>query len=80
MDSLPKSHAYEVILVVVVEKLTNYVHFIHLSHPYTTTKVASVFMKEIFKFHGMPQSIISDRDAIFISKRFSSCIYAGSSS
>ena len=67
VDSLPKSHGYEVILMV-VDKLTKYVHFIPLSHPYTATKVASMFMKEIFKFHGMPQSIISDRDAIFISK------------
>ena len=67
MDSLPKSHGYEVILMV-VDKLTKYVHFIPLSHPYTATKVDSMFMKEIFKFHGMPQSIISDRDAIFISK------------
>ena len=53
VDSLPKSHGYEVILMV-VDKLTKYVHFIPLSHPYTATKVDSMFMKEIFKFHGMP--------------------------
>lgn len=38
----------------VVDKLTKYVHFITLSHRYIAIKVAFVFMKEIFKFHGIP--------------------------
>ena len=67
MDSLPKSHGYEVILVV-VDRLTKYVHFVALSHPYTATRVAAVFMRDIFKFHGMPQSIVCDRDAVFTSR------------
>ena len=61
VDSLPKSHGFEVILVV-VDRLTKYVHFLPLSHPYTAAKVATVFMKDIFRLHGMPQSIISGKD------------------
>ena len=67
VDSLPKSHGYEVILVV-VDRLTKYVRFVALSHPYTAARVATVFMRDIFKLHGMPQSIVCDRDAIFTSK------------
>lgn len=39
MDSLPKSHGYEVILVV-ANRLTKYVHFVAFFHPYTPAKVA----------------------------------------
>ena len=39
ITSLPKSHGYDVILVV-VDRLAKFVHFMPLSHPYTTTKVA----------------------------------------
>ena len=67
VDSLPKSHGYEVILVV-VDRLTKYVHFVALSYPYTVARVAAVFMRDIFKFHGMPQSIVCDRDVVFTSR------------
>ena len=63
---LPKSQGFEVIFVV-VDRLTKIVHFMPLSHPFTTTKVALVFMKGVFKLHGLPRTIVSDRDATFTS-------------
>ena len=36
-----------------------------LSHPYTVAKVALVFMRDVFKLHGLPRTIVSDRDATF---------------
>jgi hypothetical protein len=50
-----------------VDKLSKSVHFLALSHPYTAKLVAETFIAGIVKLHGMPQSIISDRDPVFIS-------------
>ncbi|XP_075111264.1 uncharacterized protein LOC142181717 [Nicotiana tabacum] len=36
-------------------------------HPFTSQSVAKVFMDTIFKLHGLPESIVSDREAIFLS-------------
>ncbi|XP_024156291.1 uncharacterized protein LOC112164308 [Rosa chinensis] len=66
IDALPKSEGKTAIWVV-VDKLTKYAHFIPLSHPYTAASLAKVFVQEVFKLHGMPDNIISDRDPIFLS-------------
>ena len=66
IEGLPKSQLKSIILVV-VDRLTKYVHFIALSHPYTASKVASVYMQFVFKLHGMPAFVVSDRDPIFTS-------------
>jgi hypothetical protein len=67
IEGLPLSHGYSVIWVI-VDRLTKYAHFIPLKHPYTAENLAQVFMTQLFKLHGMPQSIISDRDSSFTSK------------
>jgi hypothetical protein len=66
IEGLPKSANASCILVI-VDKFTKFGHFIPLSHPYTASSVASVFMQIIYKLHGLPASIISDRDPIFTS-------------
>lgn len=38
-----------------------------LKHPFNASKVAEVFLDNIYKLHGMPRLIISDRDPIFTS-------------
>lgn len=47
---------------------SKFAHFVPLRHPYTAASVAKVFMDNIYKLHGLPKSIISDRDRIFTSK------------
>ncbi|KAJ3684806.1 hypothetical protein LUZ61_013970 [Rhynchospora tenuis] len=67
ITGLPNSQGKEV-LMVVVDRLTKYSHFLPLSHPYSTASVAQVFLDNIYKLHGLPTSIISDRDPIFTSQ------------
>eukprot|EP00253_Pinus_taeda_P032510 PITA_32510 len=64
ITSLPKSSNKSVIMVV-VDRLSKYAHFCALPHPFTLALVAQAFMDQIFKLHGMPTSIVSNRDPIF---------------
>jgi hypothetical protein len=46
IEGLPRSRNSNCILVV-VDKFTRYDHFLPLSHPYTTSSVARVFLNEV---------------------------------
>ncbi|WVZ90411.1 hypothetical protein U9M48_036717 [Paspalum notatum var. saurae] len=66
VEGLPRSSSANCILVM-VDKFTKYAHFIALLHPFSAQKIAKVFLQSVYKLHGMPVSIISDRDRIFTS-------------
>ncbi|KAL6349709.1 hypothetical protein AAG906_041116 [Vitis piasezkii] len=66
IEGLPPSQGKNTILVV-VDRLSKSAHFLALTHPFSAKMVAEKFVDGVVKLHGMPSSIISDRDPIFIS-------------
>lgn len=54
-------------ILVVVDRFTKYAHFMALKHPYTAPSVATLLYDNVFKLHGMPLSMVSDRDKVFTS-------------
>lgn len=66
IDGLPTS-AHANCIMVVVDKLSKFAHFIPLHHPFTASKIAQVFLDNVFRLHGLPTHIVSDRDPIFTS-------------
>ncbi|KAH9724161.1 hypothetical protein KPL70_007389 [Citrus sinensis] len=67
IEGLPSSHGKDSIMVI-VDRFSKSAHFIALSHPFSAKIVAEKFVEHVIKLHGMPKSIISDRDPIFVSK------------
>ena len=54
-------------IMVLMDKLTKQAHFILVKSMHKTDDIANIFMKEIFKLHGYPKAIVSDRDVKFTS-------------
>ncbi|GKD33820.1 putative mitochondrial protein, partial [Tanacetum coccineum] len=54
-------------LFVVVDRLSKYAHFLPLAYPYTTSQVARLFLDNVYKLHGLPKTIVGDRDKVFMS-------------
>jgi hypothetical protein len=66
VDGLPVSNGKSSIMVV-VDRLSKYSHFIPITHPYTAVNVVQIFFENVFKLHGMPRTIVCDRDRVFTS-------------
>uniref|UniRef100_A0A8C5P957 Gypsy retrotransposon integrase-like protein 1 n=1 Tax=Leptobrachium leishanense TaxID=445787 RepID=A0A8C5P957_9ANUR len=64
---LPPSKHHTVIMVV-VDRFTKMAHFIPIHKLPTAKQTADLFYHEIFRLHGVPSSIVSDRGSQFTSK------------
>jgi len=51
--------------MVVVDRFTKIAHFLGLNENATAKDVADIFIREIWKLHGLPTESISDMDAKF---------------
>lgn len=67
ITGLPKSRGFEVIGVV-IDRFSRYGHFIALSHPISAKNLAQTFIDNLYRLHGLPDSIVSDRDSLFLSE------------
>ncbi|MCH80967.1 Ty3/gypsy retrotransposon protein, partial [Trifolium medium] len=67
ITGLPISKGNSVIMVV-VDRFSKAIHLGALAAGFTAYKVAELFVSIVCKHHGLPKSIVSDRDPIFISR------------
>jgi hypothetical protein len=67
ITGFPKSTKKNDAIMVVVEKLSKDTHFIPVKSTCKVIDIANIFMKEIFRLHGIPKEIISEKDTKFTS-------------
>jgi len=67
IKAMPPTQGYSMIMVV-INRLNKFAHFMALKHDYNSRSVAKVFVQHVVKLHGFPKSIVLDRDKVFISK------------
>ena len=63
---LPISHGFDSIWVV-CDRLTRAAHFVPCCETLTAPDLAWLFLDRIFRLHGLPTTIISDRGSVFVS-------------
>jgi len=67
MVSLPPSRGFDAIMVV-VDRFSKMAHFIPTKDNATTQETGRLFFTHVFKHHGLPKEIVSDRNPKFTSK------------
>jgi hypothetical protein len=77
ITGLTESTKHNDSIMVVVEKMSKVAHFILVKSTIKEIDISIIFMKEIFRLHGMHKKIVSDRDTQFTSsfwKSLFSCL------
>ena len=69
---LPKTPSGFDAILVVIDRLSKMAHFIPTHTNASAPQIANLFISHIFRYHGLPKSIISDRDKLFTSKFWTS--------
>ena len=64
---LPRTKDSHDAIWVIVDRLTKSAHFLPVRTTYTMDKYAEIYVKEVVRLHGVPLSIVSDRDSRFTS-------------
>jgi len=68
VTSLPNTPRGHDTIWVIVDRLTKSTHFIPINISFPVPQLAEIYIREIVKLHGVPSSIVSDRDPRFTSR------------
>ena len=68
VSGLPRTQRNHDAIWVIVDRLTKSAHFLPINMKYPLEKLAKLYLDEIIRLHGIPVSIVSDRDPRFISR------------
>ena len=65
-ESKDRNGTYNMITVI-IDLLTGMVHLVPSKSTYKAKQIAELVFAEVYKHHGLPKNIISDRDSLFTS-------------
>ena len=68
VTALPKTREQFNTVWVMVDRLTKVARFIPIKTGYTLERLAKLYIKEIVRLHGIPVTIVSDRDTRFVGR------------
>ena len=68
VTGLPRTLGGNNTIWVIVDRLTKSVHFLPMKVNFSMDRFASLYVREIVRMHGVPVSIVSDRDPCFTSR------------
>ncbi|KAL5733264.1 hypothetical protein ACOSQ2_032956 [Xanthoceras sorbifolium] len=68
VTGLPLTRSKQDSIWVIVDRLTKSAHFLPVRTDYSLDRLAELYIREIVRLHGIPASIISDRDPRFTSR------------
>ena len=66
MGPLPKSNNFDYLLII-IDRLTSQVHLVPTMMTVTARGITWLILKKVMRLHGIPESIVSDRDTKFTS-------------
>ena len=65
---LPRSTKGHDSVWVIVDRLTKCAHFLPMNQKWSMDKLGELYVREVVRLHGVPESIVSDRDPRFTSR------------
>src|SRR5437762_3350100 len=68
LGPVPESATGKDMILIVIDQLMKMARFIPTQSSVTSKETANLFLREVFRHHGLPSNVVSDRDPRFTAK------------